>query len=79
MELADELQGCVFRKVVDKDELPQLREQHEIISTRLAAGQSLVHVYSTEPLGNSFEAISPDLKDVYFRAVQQQQALAQPA
>jgi ABC-2 type transport system ATP-binding protein len=78
-ELADELEGRVFQKVVDKDELSQLREQHEIISTRLAAGRSLVHVYSDEPLGGSFEAITPDLQDVYFRAVKQQQALAQPA
>jgi ABC-2 type transport system ATP-binding protein len=78
-EFSDELQGHVFRKLVDKEELPQLREQHEIISTRLAAGKSLVHVYSDEALGGSFEAIEPDLQDVYFRAVQQQQAAAQVA
>lgn len=78
-ELADELQGRVFRKIVDKDELPQLREQHEVISTRLAAGKSLVHVYSEVDLGNSFEAVTPDLQDVYFRAVQQQEAPAETA
>lgn len=78
-DLAAELQGHVFRKVVDKDELPQLREQHQVISTRLAAGRSLVHVYSETDPGNSFEAVTPDLQDVYFRAVQQQEAPAQTA
>lgn len=78
-DLAEELQGRVFRKVVDKDELPQLREQHEVISTRLAAGRSLVHVYSDATLGSSFDAVTPDLQDVYFRAVQQHEAPAQTA
>jgi ABC-type multidrug transport system ATPase subunit len=76
-ELADELQGCVFRKVVDKHELPEIRAHHQIISIRLAAGKSLVHVYSDEQLGGSFEAVTPDLQDVYFRAVQQQEVPTQ--
>ena len=78
-ELADELQGRLFRKVVDRDELPHLREQHQVISTRMAAGKSLVHVYSDQPLDGSFEAVTADLQDVYFRAVQQHEASAQPA
>lgn len=78
-ELANELQGHVFRKVVDKDELAQIGEQHEIISTRLAAGKSLVHIYSDEAPDGSFEPIEPELQDVYFRAVRQQQAAAAEA
>lgn len=79
IELAEELRGHVFRKLVDKDELAQIGEQHEIISTRLAAGKSLVHIYSEADPGDSFEPVEPDLQDVYFRAVRQQQAAAEAA
>jgi ABC-type multidrug transport system ATPase subunit len=79
IELADDLNGRVFRKVVSADELTSLRDQYQIISTRLAAGKSIVHVFSEEQLGGSFESVTPDLQDVYFRAVQQEEATAQPA
>ena len=79
IELAGDLNGRVFRKVVADDELSSLREQYQIISTRLAAGKSIVHVYSEEQLGGSFESVTPDLQDVYFRAVQQEETPVQPA
>jgi ABC-2 type transport system ATP-binding protein len=63
--IVDTLRGKVWRRQVDKRELPALQASHRIISTQLLAGVPVVHVYAdTMPLG--FEPLEPDLEDVYF-------------
>jgi hypothetical protein len=37
-----------------------------VISTKLLAGRTVVHVYSETPPGADFELVEPDLEDVYF-------------
>jgi ABC-2 type transport system ATP-binding protein len=57
--------GKIWRRVIDKGELPLLQNGHAVISTRLTAGKTVVHVFSEErPAG--FEAVNPSLEDVYF-------------
>ncbi len=59
------VEGKIWRRVIDKGELPLLQNDHAVISTRLAAGKTVVHVFSEErPVG--FEAVNPSLEDVYF-------------
>jgi ABC-2 type transport system ATP-binding protein len=59
------LKGRIWRKIVQKSELPLLDREHKIISTKLLGGRTVVHVYSEEgPAG--FEMVPPDLEDVYF-------------
>jgi ABC-type multidrug transport system ATPase subunit len=59
------VEGKIWRRVIDKGELPLLQNDHAVISTRLAAGKTVVHVFSGErPAG--FEAVNPSLEDVYF-------------
>jgi ABC-2 type transport system ATP-binding protein len=59
------VEGKIWRRVIDKGELPLLQNGHAVISTRLTAGKTLVHVFSEEqPAG--FEAVHPSLEDVYF-------------
>lgn len=60
--------GKIWRRVIGKSELPLLQNDHAVISTRLAAGKTVVHVFSEErPAG--FEAVHPSLEDVYFSAL----------
>src|SRR5689334_19596513 len=60
--------GKIWRRVIGKGELPRLQNGHAVISTRLAAGKTVVHVFSEErPAG--FEAVQPSLEDVYFSAL----------
>lgn len=62
----DELSGKVWRKVIHKDELTSFDTGHQVISTHLWAGKTVLHVYAeTEPDGG-FEPVEVDLKDVYF-------------
>jgi len=59
------LRGKVWRRQVDKRELPALQASHRVISTQLLAGVPVVHVYDeSAPAG--FEPLEPDLEDVYF-------------
>jgi ABC-2 type transport system ATP-binding protein len=59
------VEGKIWRRVIDKGELPVLQSHHAVISTRLVAGKTVVHVFSEErPAG--FEAVHPSLEDVYF-------------
>jgi ABC-2 type transport system ATP-binding protein len=59
------VEGKIWRRVIGKGELPLLQNGHAVISTRLTAGKTVVHVFSEErPAG--FEAVNPSLEDVYF-------------
>jgi ABC-2 type transport system ATP-binding protein len=62
----DALRGRVWKRVVAKHELPDVERQYRLICTKLQAGRTLVHVHADERPGPEFEAVEPDLEDVYF-------------
>jgi ABC-type multidrug transport system ATPase subunit len=62
------LKGKIWRKIIEKTALPQLEREHKIISTKLLSGRTVIHIYSEEVPGG-FEAVQPDLEDVYFSAM----------
>jgi len=66
LEAVAELEGRIWRRVIDKGALPQVEREHAVISTRLLAGRTLVHVHADTSPGPTFEMVQPDLKDVYF-------------
>ena len=63
------LKGRIWRKIIDKTELPRIETQHKVISTKLLSGRTVVRVYSMDNPGNGFDVIDPDLEDVYFSAM----------
>ena len=59
------LRGRIWRRVVDRAELPAMEREHAVIATKLLAGRTVIHVHAdAAPAG--FERAEPDLKDVYF-------------
>ncbi len=62
----DELSGKVWRKVIHKEELTSFDTGYQVISTHLWAGKTVLHVYAETQPDGGFEAVEPDLKDVYF-------------
>jgi hypothetical protein len=54
---------------VERDELPEYEREHRVISTRLFAGRTLVHVFGAESPGPGFDPVEPSLEDVYFTAM----------
>ena len=62
----DGMKGKVWRRVIEKRDLPDVERDHAVISTKLFAGRTVVHVYSESVPGPAFEPVEPDLEDVYF-------------
>jgi ABC-type multidrug transport system ATPase subunit len=64
-DLIASTRGKVWKKAITHAELDDYQQSHEIISTRLFAGQTIIHVLSdTPPPG--FEPVEGGLEDVYF-------------
>lgn len=66
LEAVKSLEGKIWRMVVEKNALQDLRQSFQIISTKLLSGRTLIHVYSDGNPANGFEVVRPDLEDVYF-------------
>ena len=62
----DSLRGRIWRRVISRSELPTVEHEHAVISTKLLAGRTVVHVHAATAPGPAFEAVQPDLEDVYF-------------
>jgi ABC-type multidrug transport system ATPase subunit len=68
-ELVAALAGRVWRKSIAHDDVASYRERFQLISMRLVAGQTLVHVLSDQPPEPGFEPAAPDLEDLYFATI----------
>ena len=71
-----DLRGRIWRRIISKHELAALEREYVVISTKLLAGRTLAHVYSDTTPGAGFEAVEPDLEDVYFSAMKKERQLA---
>jgi len=60
------LAGRIWQKVVGKPEAEVLKREVAVVSTRLAAGRTVVRAYAAASPGPGFAAVAPDLEDVYF-------------
>ena len=69
LKAVEELKGTIWRRVVDKNKLADLAREHQIISTKLLSGRTVVHIFSEEDPGRGFELVAPDLEDVYFTTI----------
>jgi len=66
LKAVEELSGRIWRRVVTTEELHRLDQEQAVISTRLLSGRTIAHVFANTSPGAGFEAVQPDLKDVYF-------------
>ena len=64
--ILEEVRGRIWRRTVPRSQADAYREQYQVISARLAAGATVLHVYSEQDPGDEFERVEPDLEDVYF-------------
>ncbi|HET8774920.1 MAG TPA: ABC transporter ATP-binding protein [Thermoanaerobaculia bacterium] len=62
----DALRGRIWRRVVERSALAAIEREYDVVSTKLQAGRTVVHVYAEGSPGAGFEAVQPDLEDVYF-------------
>jgi ABC-type multidrug transport system ATPase subunit len=57
--------GHIWAKTIDRSELESYQASHEIISTRLFAGRSVIHVLA-DKRPDGFDPVDGGLEDVYF-------------
>jgi ABC-type multidrug transport system ATPase subunit len=69
--LMESLAGRIWMKSLDRVELAELRRSHQVISTRLFGGRTIVHVISDSAPGEGFTPTSGGLEDVYFSTLAQ--------
>ncbi|PJJ61157.1 ABC transporter ATP-binding protein [Hymenobacter chitinivorans] len=65
-----ELKGRIWERTIDKAELAEYQQQYSVISTKLLAGQPLLHVVGEELEPAGFQAVEPSLEDVFFSTIQ---------
>lgn len=65
-EQIDTIQGKVWKKSIEKDQLKIYKEKYKVISERLLAGKPEIHVLSDLSPDSSFDGVEADLEDVYF-------------
>ena len=64
-DLIANTRGKIWKKVIGRDDLEDYQGRYEVISTRLFAGNSVIHVLADrQPEG--FEPVEGGLEDVYF-------------
>ena len=68
-ELLALIKGKVWRKTIARSEVDAAKQQYPVISTRLVAGQTVIHVYAAERPDAAFEPDDASLEDVYFAAI----------
>jgi len=66
LELIAQTRDRVWQRTIARDELPDHRERYRVISTRLFAGRTIIHVVSDGSPGPGFEPVQGGLEDVYF-------------
>ncbi|ALN79989.1 ABC transporter ATP-binding protein [Lysobacter antibioticus] len=66
----------VWRKQVTKASLASYETRYIVLSTRLVAGQPVIHVFSQDRPEEGFEPVAPDLEDVYFERLRHHSRVA---
>lgn len=66
LDLIEKARGTVWARTIAREELETYGKSHEVISTRLFAGRTIIHVLSEKDPGDGFAAVDGGLEDVYF-------------
>ena len=64
-----QLNGRVWKRSIEKNELPAYEGKYQVISNRLVGGRPLLHVLSPQSPGDGFMPTTPDLEDVFFTKI----------
>jgi ABC-type multidrug transport system ATPase subunit len=76
LELIGATRGRIWMKVIERGELERYRERYQLISTRLFAGRTVIHVLADSDPGDGFAPVEGGLEDVYFTTLAQSRRAA---
>jgi ABC-type multidrug transport system ATPase subunit len=63
------LRGKNWRRIVERAEVDRVSREQSVISTRLLAGRTVVHVRADGSPGEDWQEVDPSLEDVYFNTM----------
>lgn len=64
--ILEDVRGRIWRCVIPRQQVDDYKARFQVISSRMAAGNTIVHVYAEASPGDGFVQVEPDLEDVYF-------------
>lgn len=65
----EQLQGKVYRKSIEKDELEAYKKEYTVIADKLLLGKPIIQILSENEPGDGFRPFEAQLEDVYFSQV----------
>lgn len=68
-QLIDNLNGKIWEKRIEKSSIQDYKTKHNVISSRLFAGKTLIRVLADEIPESEFASVAPNLEDVYFSTI----------
>jgi ABC-type multidrug transport system ATPase subunit len=63
------LAGRVWKKSIPASEVAGYQDKARVLSMRLFAGKTVIHVLDDHPPDSGFEPVAPDLEDLYFATI----------
>ncbi|TAF32046.1 MAG: ABC transporter ATP-binding protein [Cytophagales bacterium] len=69
LKAIEDLKDKVWRKRIEKSELPNYRTQYHILAEKMIAGKPELRIFSAQDPQNGFDMVEPDLEDVYFNQI----------
>jgi len=76
IELTYQLNGQIWRKAIAQQEVAEIEQEFNVISKRLFAGKTIVHVID-ENAPQGFEQAPTNLEDVYFSTLNEHRSVEQ--
>lgn len=61
-----QLNGKVWEKQIEREELEHHQQKYEVISDKMVAGRPVIHIYKESNPEDGFKSITPGLEDVFF-------------
>ncbi len=68
-ELVASLKGRVWKKTIERDQLDAYKAKYTLISQRLFAGKTVIHIAADSDPGDGFENVAGSLEDLYFMTI----------
>lgn len=68
------LAGMVWQRKISRERLPEYRQTHRVLTSKMLAGMPQIRVLCKSNPGEGFEQVEPELEDVFFAALEQEEA-----
>jgi len=68
-ELMKEVSGKIWGRFTTRQELADLRQQHQVLYSYLSEGRPYTRIFSDDDPGDGFEHVIPKLEDLYFKSI----------